>query len=131
MSTDLQMLVLASLWTLVLAVPPVIALMMTRGFAYAAGNRDEQVSLPAWGGRAVRTHRNMLENLPPFAALVLTAHFVDASGPATAAGATLFLWARVAHAALYLAGVPYLRTLAFAASIVGMVMILLPILSAW
>ena len=131
MSTDLQMLVLASLLTLALAVPPVIALMMTRGFAYAAGNRDEQGSLPSWWRRAVRTHRNMLENLPPFAALVLAAHFADASGPATAAGATLFLWARVAHAALYLAGVPYLRTLAFAASIVGMVMILLPILSAW
>ena len=131
MSTDLQMLVLASLLTLVLAVPGVIALVMTRGFAYASGNRDEQVSLPAWGERALRAHRNMLENLPPFAALVLVAHFAGVSGPATASGATLFLWARVAHAGLYIAGVAYLRTLAFAASLVGMLMILRPILSAW
>ena len=39
-------------------------------------------------------------------------------------GAQLFFWGRVAHAVVYIAGVPYVRTLVFGASIVGLFQIL-------
>ena len=65
----------------------------------------------------------MLENLPVFAALVLVAHLSGASNETTALGATIFFWGRVAHAGAYIAGIPYLRTLAFAVSLTGMLMI--------
>ena len=120
MTTDLTMLALSALLTIVLAFPPVIALMMTKGLPFAAGNRDGPYELPVWAERAGRAHRNMLENLPVFAALVLVAHVAGASSSATALGATLFFWGRVAHAAVYLMGIAYLRTAAFGVSLVGL-----------
>jgi uncharacterized MAPEG superfamily protein len=41
----------------------------------------------------------------------------------TALGATLFFWGRVAHAIVYLAGIPWVRTAAWAVSFVGIVMV--------
>jgi len=130
MSTDLYMLVLSSILTLVLALPPVIALVSARGIPFAVGNRDEPTLFSSWRGRAVRTHSNMVENIAPFAALVLVAHVAGVANETTAMGATLFFWGRVAHAAVYLIGIPYLRTLAFGTSVVGLVMIAQVILTA-
>lgn len=42
---------------------------------------------------------------------------------ATALGAMLFFWGRVAHAVVYVAGIPYLRTAAFGVSLLGLVRI--------
>jgi len=42
----------------------------------------------------------------------------------TALGAKIFLWGRLAHAVVYIGGIPYVRTVAWAASVVGMGMIL-------
>lgn len=123
MSTDLTMLVFSALLTVLLSFPGVSALIFTKGLTAAVGNRDEAFELPAWSGRASRAHRNMLENLPVFAALVLVAHLSGASNETTALGATIFFWGRVAHAGAYIAGIPYLRTLAFAVSLTGMLMI--------
>jgi len=130
MSTDLTMLVYTALLTLVLAFPPVIGLMLSKGLAVAAGNRDEASDLPAWAGRALRAHRNTLENLAIFAALVLVAHVSGVSNEATAEGAVLFFWARVGHAVIYIAGIPYLRTAAFGVSLLGLGMIARAILMA-
>lgn len=123
MSTDLTMLAFSALLTLGLAFPTVIALIMTKGLPFAAGNRDQAYQLPDWAERASRAHRNMLENLPIFAALVLVANAAGAANDATALGATLFFWGRVAHAAVYLAGISYLRTAAYGISLIGLVMI--------
>ena len=101
---------------------------MEKGIPFAVGNRDQPFELPAWGVRANRAHLNMVENLPVFAALVLVAHVAGASNEATAFGATLFFWGRVAHAVIYIAGIPYLRTVAFAVTLFGMGQILKEIL---
>ena len=123
MSTELTMLALSAGLTFVLAFPPVVALMMTKGLVFAAGNRDEPYTLPVWGERAGRAYRNMLENFPVFVALVVVVHLSGATNEGTALGATLFLWARVAHAVIYIVGIRYLRTAAFGVSIVGLAMI--------
>jgi uncharacterized MAPEG superfamily protein len=110
MSTDLQMLVYACLLMIAQSLSLLLASLQAKGLvpglAWGLGNRQEAPELPAWGERAGRAHRNMLENLIPFAALVLTAHVAGVAGEETARGATLFFWGRLAHAAIYIAGIP-------------------------
>ena len=89
------------------------------------GNRDTPIQLGGWAGRAKRAHGNLLENLLPFAALVLVADAVGISNGMTVLGAQLFFYARVAYAAVYLAGIPWLRTGVWTIGLVGMILILL------
>ena len=42
----------------------------------------------------------------------------------TALGAQLYFWARVVYVPLYLAGIPYLRSLVWTVSLLGMLMVL-------
>jgi len=92
------------------------------------GNREGLAPLAGWAGRAQRAHRNMLENLVLFAALVLIATVAGKTNSTTLLGAQLFFWARAAYAVIYLAGIPYLRTAAWLVSIVGLVLIFLQLL---
>ena len=131
MTTELQMLVLASLLSIVLAFPPLIALVLRHGLRYAIGNRDENRSLPAWGERAERAQKNLLANLPAFAALVLVATATGVTNEGTALGAEKFFWARVAHAVVYTAGIPYVRTIAFVVGLSGLFDIVRELLGAW
>lgn len=129
MTTELMMLVWAVLLTIGLAGIGVGGLIFQRGLKYAFGNRDQPEPLAPWAERAQRAHRNMIENLAPFAALVLVAQSAGISNEATVLGAWLFFWARVAHAVIYIAGIPYLRTVAFAVSLMGMFRIAVALLS--
>ena len=131
MAIDLKMLTLAALLTVVLALVGAAALILQRGLRYGFGNRDQSEPLSPWGERVLRAHRNMLENLPPFAALVLVAQVAGVANEATAWGAVLFFWGRVAHAVIYIAGVPYLRTVAFVVAFSGMLRIARELLSHW
>ena len=88
-------------------------------------NREGLPEIKGWGGRAARAHRNMLENLVLFAALVLVLAVSGKSNSTTVLGAQLFFWGRVAYAAIYVAGIAYLRTAAWAVSIIGLVLIFL------
>jgi uncharacterized MAPEG superfamily protein len=94
------------------------------GLAWAFGNRDTSLEVPAWTARALRAHANLVENLGPFAVLVLVAHVAGKANATTALGATLFFWGRVAHAATYIAGLIYVRTAVFFLATVGELLIL-------
>jgi uncharacterized MAPEG superfamily protein len=120
MTIELQMLVYASLLSILLAAPPLLALLLDRGLGYVGGNRDEKVELPAWGARAERAHWNLLANLPAFAAVVLVAAAAGISNENTEWGAQQFFWARVAHAGIYIAGIPWVRAVAFGVSLGGL-----------
>ena len=130
MTVELQMLVYASLLSVALALPPLLATIQAGGLSYAGGNRDEAIEMPAWGGRAARAQMNLLANLPAFAALVLVASVAGVSNDETAFGAQLFFWARAAHAVIYVAGVPWVRAVAFVASLGGMFGIAAEVLAA-
>jgi uncharacterized MAPEG superfamily protein len=90
-----------------------------------AGNREAPVEGRGWVGRAQRAHRNMLESLVLFAALVLVAHVSGQANATTALGAALFFYSRVVCAVVYLVGIPWLRTAVWCVSVAGLVMILL------
>ena len=93
------------------------------GIPAAAGNRENLGELTGWQGRAGRAHRNMLENLVLFAALILVAHVAGKANDMTALGAHIFFWARLAYAGVYLAGIPWVRTLIWSVSVIGLVIV--------
>ncbi len=130
MTTDLWMLVWSGLLCVVIPFVYVGGLgSVPGGFAWGFGNRDRPLELPGWAARAKRGHANMVENLAPFAILVLVSHVAGKANATTALGATLFFWGRVAHFVVYALGIPYLRTLVFGVASVGELMILFQILS--
>ncbi len=93
------------------------------GLPTLAGNRENLPEMKGWVGRTQRAHRNMIENLVLFAALVLVAVVADKTNPTTLMGAQIFFWARLVYAVVYGAGIPWLRTGVWAVSVVGMAMI--------
>ena len=95
------------------------------GLPKLAGNRDGLTPCTGWAGRAQRAHHNMLENLALFTALVLVAVLANKTNATTLLGAQIFVWARVAYALVYLAGIPWLRTLVWLVSVIGLLLIFL------
>lgn len=93
------------------------------GLPALAGNREGLGACTGWAGRAARAHHNMLENMVLFTALVLVAVAAERANSTTALGAQLFFWARLAYALVYVAGIPWLRTLVWLVSVVGMILI--------
>ena len=69
--------------------------------------------MPPWLQRANRAHINAVESFAPFAVLVLIAHSTGISNATTEIAAAIYFWSRLAHAIVFLAGIPYLRTLLF------------------
>jgi uncharacterized MAPEG superfamily protein len=128
MPVELQLLV----WSVALCVlQMLIAAISTQlqvGLPTLIGNRDDFPVLKGLPGRAHRAHRNMLENLVLFAALALVVAVAGRSNAMTVLGAQLFFWARLAYAVIYLAGIPYARTGAWAVSMVGLVLMFLQLL---
>jgi len=111
------------LLTLVQAVVAVNGALMQVGLPTLASNREGMPEIKGWGGRAARAHRNMLENLVLFAILVLVAVLSDKTNSATLMGAQIFLYARIAYALVYIAGLPWIRTATWGISVVGLAMI--------
>lgn len=129
MSVDLQYLTWSAALCGVLWIPYVLARIGAWGLLQAVGYPESPPAVPKWAQRAQSAHSNMVENLVPFAALVLVAHLAQAASAETALGAALFFWARLAYAVVYTAGTPWLRTLSFFAAWVGMAIIFVEIVT--
>lgn len=101
---------------------------MQRGLNWAAGPRDgEAKTLTGVAARLDRALRNFLETFPFFAVAVLALIATGKTSADTALGAQLYFWGRVAYVPLYAAGVPWLRTLAWAVSLIGILKLLMPL----
>jgi uncharacterized MAPEG superfamily protein len=92
------------------------------------GNRDHMRPLTVVGERATRALDNMHEALPVFLALALLNMIVGTAAGLATTGATIFLIARAVYVAIYMAGVPVVRTLVWAVSWVGLAMMIVPLL---
>jgi uncharacterized MAPEG superfamily protein len=105
------------------SVPLFRAMRQQWGFKAMLGGRDDVRPLTGWGGRVVRAHNNLIDNLVLFGAVVLSVHAVAASNDVTALGALIFFASRTAHFLFYIGGVPVLRTVAYLGGVGGTVMI--------
>jgi len=94
------------------------------GSKWNAGPRDEVMPpVTPLTGRLERAQANLYETLPLFIGAILVAHVAGEDGFLTYWGASLYFWARVVYVPLYAFGVTGLRSLAFLASLVGLLMI--------
>ncbi|MEM8731964.1 MAG: MAPEG family protein [Pseudomonadota bacterium] len=108
---------------------PAMAMTARAGLIYAASARDAPPPDGEFLGRARRAHENLKENLAPFLAIALLT-MIPEGGPAAMAvtGAAIWVIARLVYIPIYLVGVPWVRTLVFFASLLGLVMMILSLL---
>src|SRR3546814_18578919 len=112
-------------WSSDVCVSDLMGFIFTRGLCTVVGNREDFPASHGWMGRSHRAHLNMVENLVPFAALILAAQASGQADAWTALGAQVFFYSRIVHAVVYTVGVPWLRTLAWFGGVIGMAMVLL------
>jgi uncharacterized MAPEG superfamily protein len=124
MTIELKLLVWSTALALIQILVALLAAIVQVGFIPFIGNRENLAAFEGWAGRAQRAHRNMLESLTIFAALVLVAQVAGKSNAVTALGAQLFFWSRLAYAPIYVIGIPWLRTAVWGISFVGLLQIL-------
>jgi uncharacterized MAPEG superfamily protein len=122
MSTDLKYLAFTAILTASLWIPYIVCQVMTNGNLTPQNYLDPTPRpVPLWGMRANRAYINAVECFAPFAALVIVVHLAGKANAMTAFWATAFFWLRLAHAIVYLLGIPYLRTVIFTLGYVAVI----------
>ena len=129
MTTELAMLTWVTALTTLLWIPYILAHIMNVGLLPTLTYKSDGTPLPAWAARAKKAHANAIENLVPFAVLVLVAHQLDISNIATTSAAVAYFWLRLAHFITYTANVPFGRTVTFAGAWGAQLCILFQILT--
>lgn len=128
MSKELYWLMWSVVLTGLLWVPYILDRVMVRGVMGAMANPSpNDTPQSGWAQRMIAAHTNMVENLAVFAPLVLIAQALNIHTAATAFACALFFWCRLIHVAVYTAGIPVVRTLAFVGGFVGQAILALAI----
>jgi uncharacterized MAPEG superfamily protein len=129
-STEIQMLCWAVVLGLVQLVLATSLATKDQGMAYNMSARDvPPPSITPLSARMLRAFGNFRETFVYFAAAVLVVTVLAKSSPISALGAQIYFWARLVYVPIYAAGIPVVRTLVWATSIVGLVMVLLAALA--
>jgi uncharacterized MAPEG superfamily protein len=125
MSIELTMLALSVALLFVLVLIQATAGAQAQGAMKMANHRDDVGPPSAWQARTKRVVDNHREGLIMFAPLALIAAQQGISTGLTVLGAQLFFYSRVAHAVIYLTGVPMIRPVIWLVGIAGTVMMFL------
>jgi len=132
METTFYYLGLSGLLTVLLWTPYILARLFSWGLPvflnnYPKGFPVTQPEQPLWAARAQRAHLNMVETMPAFIAVIVAASFLISDDTQAfqmvAIWAQVFFFARVAHAVVYIAAIPYLRTPVYLVSWASILMI--------
>ncbi len=128
MSQELYWLTLTVILTGMMWVPYILDRIMVRGLMGAMANPSPtDTPQSVWAQRLMKAHTNAVENLVIFAALVLTLNAIHHSTASTVLACTVYFWARLAHAIIYWAGIPVLRTLSFAVGFLAQIALVLAV----
>ena len=125
MTIEMTMLVYCVVLTFIIIMIPACMAIMANGLAVMAGPRDNLPEPSPMAARANRLRINMLENMALFVPLILVANAAGIATASTVLGAQLFFFGRIAHGLFYLVGWPWVRTGAYAVSLVGMILVAL------
>lgn len=99
------------------------------GLTWNVSARDGELpKLSVLAGRLARAQANFFETFPLFAAAILIVAVTNTFSALSYWGALIYLVARVIYFPLYAYGIPKIRTVVWLASIVGLLLVLLPIL---
>jgi uncharacterized MAPEG superfamily protein len=114
MSPELKYLAFTALLTGSLWIPYIVCQVVTNGTLQTVNYVDPTPRpVPLWGQRANRAHINAVETFAPFAALVILIQLTGKNSAMTAFWAMSYFWIRLAHAVVFIAAIPYIRTLLF------------------
>ena len=113
LSQEMRYLLYVALWTLVLWVPYILAHIRTVGLVRALSYEGDQ-PMPEWARRLKGAHYNAIENLAPFAAVVIAAEFIGLHNGLTSFCALVYFLARLVHPFAMVSRIWGTRTLAFA-----------------
>ena len=128
MSKELYWLTLTVILTGLLWVPYILDRVMVRGLMGAMANPSPtDAPQSQWAQRLQKAHINAVENLVIFATLVLTLSALHHSTASTVLACAVYFWARLAHAIIYWAGIPVLRTLAFTVGFLAQVVLVIAV----
>lgn len=124
---DIEIQLLA--WTMLLGIAQILAaaaaVTRERGTRWNASARDgDSQPVGVLAGRLQRAQSNFLETFPMFAAAVLAVVVAGRQDSSTALAVQLYFWARLVYVPLYAFGVPYVRSLAWVVSLVGVLMLI-------
>lgn len=124
---------IAALGAVLLVVHIIIATQLKTnqyGAKWNTGARDEGVPPPTpVTGRLIRAQANFEETFPIAIVALLGVVLAGKTSASTALGGWIWLAARVVYIPLYAVGVPVVRTLTWAISIVGLAMVIWPLLA--
>ena len=129
MPTEIRILAFGALLLLVHIFAAVHLKTRQYGAKWNMGARDEAVPpLGPVAGRLARAQANFLETFPIAIVALLGVVIANRTSASTALGGWIWLGARVVYLPLYAFGVPVVRTLAFAVSLVGLAFVIKPLL---
>ncbi len=125
MSFELMALVAATVWGFLQLVGAAQAANSQYGLKWAASPRDiEMPPLQPIPGRISRNFRNYMETFPFFAAAVLVAQAAGVHNELTRWGSIAYIAGRIAYTALYITGIPVVRSLVWNVATFGMLAVL-------
>ena len=114
LTTELYWLVLTVQMTALFWVPTILNRIGELG-AWETLNIPRLRPEAGWADRLMKAHANAVENLVIFAPLVLAIQITGSGTSFTATACLVYFFARLVHVLAYVAAIPVLRTLAFAA----------------
>jgi uncharacterized MAPEG superfamily protein len=120
---ELRILGLAVIVGLVQLVWATAAARRQTDMTWAMGPRDQAAPLTGVAARLDRAYKNFMETFPLFATAVVAAYLGAKLGALTLWGSTLYVIARALYAPAYAAAIPMVRSLVWAVSMVGLVMV--------
>jgi uncharacterized MAPEG superfamily protein len=127
MTLEMKLLLWSVAFGLLQSLATGMAVTRQRGIAFGAGARDDQQPIEGVGGRVIRAFANFKETYVFFVALVLAGQVLNRHSGQTLLGANLYFWGRIAYWPLYVAGVPFLRSLVWVVTVIGLVFMLIGI----
>ena len=95
-----------------------------RDTAWLLGPRDDPRPVTGQAARLSRAYANFLETFPLFAVAVIAVLLAGKTSSQTTFGCWLYVIARVAYTPLYALGLPIVRTVAWTASMIGIIWVI-------
>ena len=119
MSSELTILALYGILIVLVILVETVFAIQQYGLPYMTTPRDEAKPQAGLAGRATRTVLNCIIGMALFAPAILILAANDAFTATTLLMAQIFLIARVIYVIVYIAGIKFVRTLAFVASLLA------------
>ena len=125
LSIELKMLLYSVILGIVQLLTASLLSTLQRGVKWNISSRDQKApELTGVAARMDRAFKNFMETFPFFVAAILMVQLTQMQSSNSMLGAQLYFWARLLYIPIYAAGITMVRTLVWAVSFIGLMMVL-------